>query len=356
MLIRSFEEFRDAVFAYRVPRIILTALDLDLFTVVGSRAWTIAELSKKLRASPRGMDILCRNLAAAGLLRKRNGLYRNGPAAADALNAKSPHYRGAYLELLRDQWNDWSQLTACVKRGKPVDRQDPDEPAYRRRFTWAMHHRSTAIAPKVAAQVDLRNARTLLDLGGGPGTYALAFLARNPRLRATVCDRAPALGVAREIAATHKAGDRLSYLPLDFMRKPVPGRYDVIWYSNVLHIYSPEENRGLFRRLLPALAPGGRLLIQDAFLLDREGLYPVEASLFAVTMLLFTERGNTYSIAETSRWLREAGYGRIRRVRMKKGAEDWEGGLLEASRPVARRETRARPAQSRGNSTGRSIR
>ncbi|HXF92717.1 MAG TPA: methyltransferase [Nitrospiraceae bacterium] len=343
MPIRSFEDFREAVFAYRLPRIILTALDLDLFTVVGSRSWTIAELSKEVDASPRGIDILCRNLAAAGLLRKRNGVYRNSRLAADALNANSPHYRGAYLQLLREQWNDWSQLTACVKRGKPVARQDPDDPAYRRRFTWAMHHRSTAIAPKVAAQVNLRDARTLLDLGGGPGTYALAFLARNPRLHATVCDRAPALGVARKIAASHRAGDRLSYLPLDFMREPVPGRYDVIWYSNVLHIYSPEENQALFRRLLPALAPGGRLLVQDAFLLDREGIYPVEASLFAVTMLLFTERGNTYSIAETSRWLREAGYVRVRRVRMKKGAEDWEGGLLEASRPAARRKTSAAP-------------
>ena len=157
-----------------------------------------------------------------------------------------------------------------------------------------MHHRTLEIAPAIAAQLHLEQAQTLLDLGGGPGTYALAFLPTNPRLRAAVCDREAALEVAKEIASTHKARRRLSYVPLDFCKEPIPGTYDVIWYSNVLHLYSPKENRAIFRRARAALKPGGRFIIQDAFLCDREGLYPTEASLFAVSMLLFTEQGNTY--------------------------------------------------------------
>jgi SAM-dependent methyltransferase len=102
----------------------------------------------------------------------------------------------------------------------------------------------------------------------------MAFLAKNPTLRATVCDRPAALDVAKEIAATHKAAARLSYVPLDIMMEDIPGTYDVIWYSNVLHIYGPKDNEALFRRVLTALNPGGRLLIQDAFLHDRNGLFP----------------------------------------------------------------------------------
>ncbi len=135
-----------------------------------------------------------------------------------------------------------------MKSGLPLDHDEPDEPDYRRRFTWAMHHRTLETAPKIAAQINLRGARTLLDLGGGPGTYAMAFLAKNPRLRATVCDRPAALDVAKEIASTHKAGARLSYLPLDLLTEAIPGAYDVIWYSNVLHIYSPQDNQAVFRR------------------------------------------------------------------------------------------------------------
>lgn len=329
--ISTFEDFRDAVSAYRLPRILLTALDLKLFAAMGGRSWRLPTLARRLRVSVRGLEILCRNLASAGLLIKRGGRYANGPLARTALNARSPQYRGAYLELLRGHCDDWSRLTEVVRKGRPVEHDDPDEPAYRRQFTWAMHHRAVTTAPEVAAQVSLHGAKTLLDLGGGPGTFALAFLARNPGLRATVCDRRPALQVARAIAARVPHGRRLSYLPLDFMSRPIPDRYDVIWYSNVLHIYSPADNQALFRRAAQALTPHGRLLIQDAFLLDRNGLYPEEANLFAVTMLLFTEGGNTYGIRETTNWLRDAGFRRVRPIRLRKGTGDWEGGLLEAS-------------------------
>jgi SAM-dependent methyltransferase len=338
--IRSFEDFREAVSRFRLPRILLSALELKLFTTIDDRRWTVPALARRLRVSIRGLDILCRNLGSAGLLIKQGEAYRNGELARTLLNARHPLYRGAYLDLIRSQWDDWSHLTNSVRTGRPVEHEDPDEPAYRRQFSWAMHQRSLEAATEVAAQVKLKGAESLLDLGGGPGTYALAFLARNPGLRATVCDRAPALDVAKEIAAPHRYGKRLAYLPLDFMKKAVPGTYDVIWYSNVLHIYSPEENQRLFRRLVPALKPGGRLFIQDAFLLDREGLYPDEANLFAITMLLFTEGGNTYKAGETAGWLREAGFDSVKPVKLKKGTGDWEGGLLEAR--VARRPDRRR--------------
>jgi SAM-dependent methyltransferase len=301
------------------------------------------------------MDILCRNLASAGVLIKKNGTYRNGKVAAATLNARSRDYRGGYIDLIRNHWNDWGRLTDAVRSGRPVpdDHDHPDDPAYRRQFSWAMHHRSLDVAPHVAEQIDLSGAGTLLDLGGGPGTYALEFLARNPALQATVCDRAPALEVAKEIASTVNHGRRLSYLPLDFMQEPLPGRYDVIWFSNVLHIYSPQENQRLFRKIAGALEPGGRLLIQDAFLLDKEGLYPQEANLFAVTMLLFTEAGNTYSLEETARWLRAAGFGTIRPLNVRNGTGDWEGGLLEATLSKSHPAARGRRSRSAASSARR---
>ncbi len=332
--IKDFEAFREAISAYRLPRIILTALDLDLFTVMGTKAWHLPNLAKRLRVSERGLDILCRNLASAGLLKKTKDEYRNSKLAQTELNQKSPKFRGAYVDLLRSQWEDWSQLTMSVKNGRPVDRDEPDNPAHRRRFSWAMHQRSRKTAPEVAAQLRFRGVRTLLDLGGGPGTYALEFLARNPNMHATVCDRSPALSVARTIAASLKHGTRLSYLPLDFMTNPLRGVFDVIWYSNVLHIYSPEENQRLFKRLVKNMSPKGRLFIQDAFTLDRQGLEPSEANLFAVTMLLFTETGNTYSMAETTQWLRQAGFRKVRPVPLRKGTGDWVGGIIEASHPT----------------------
>jgi cyclopropane fatty-acyl-phospholipid synthase-like methyltransferase len=347
--ITDFDGFREAITAYRLPRVIVSALELDLFTTVGTESWSITDLAKVLSVSERGLNILCRNLAMCGLLNKRGPLYRNNTFAATELNRSHPRCRGPYIDLLKDQWSDWSRLTDQVRTGLPVDHQKPEETDYRRRFTWAMHHRSVDVAARVAAQVSLRNVKSLLDLGGGPGTYALAFLKKNPTLSATVCDRPAALDVAREVAATEEAGKRLSYLSVDFMNEQVPGRYDVIWYSNVLHIYSVAQNQALFRRLHQALIPGGRLIIQDAFLHDKEGLYPKEASLFAVAMLLFTEQGNTYTIHETSSWLRQAGYSTVKPLKMKRGTEDWDGGLLQAVHSMSHRIQPALPRRSARN-------
>jgi SAM-dependent methyltransferase len=344
--IKTFEEFRDALSAYRLPRVILAALELKLFTVIGKRTWGLPDLARELKVSERGLSILCRNLAMTGLLHKKGNQYRNSRLAATALNADDPAYRGGYLDLITKHWTDWQRIMEVIRTGQPVDKDEPEAPDYRRNFTWAMHHRTLEIAPIIARQLSLKGAKTLLDLGGGPGTYAMAFLAKNPGLRATVCDRPAALEVAKEIAATEKAGKRLSYLPLDFLTEKIPGSFDVIWYSNVLHIYSMEQNQAVFRHAKDALAPGGRLIIQDAFLHDREGLFPEEASLFAVTMLLFTETGNTYSQAETRAALKEVGFGSVKLLKMKKGMEDWEDGILEAALPATHSRTRARRRRS----------
>ncbi|MCP9452604.1 MAG: methyltransferase domain-containing protein [Nitrospira sp.] len=351
--ITTFTEFREAVSAYRLPFVLLAALELDLCTVIGNRAWTIPELAKTLKVSERGLGILCRNLAMAGVLKKQGALYRNSKVGATALNAHHPTYRREYLALVRDHWSEWLRLPEAVKTGRPIKSETSDDPDWRRRFTWAMHYRTLELAPAIASQVKVGRARTLLDLGGGPGTYALAFLARHPRLQATVCDREAALEVARAIAATHPAGRRLSYLPLDFTRETIPGHYDVIWYSNVLHMYSPADNQAIFRRILAALEPGGRLIIQDAFLHDREGLYPAEASLFAVSMLLFTEAGDTYPAAEVTRWLKTCGFVRVRLLRLKQGTKDWEGGILEAVAPGPSSRKTAPRRESKENSTSR---
>ena len=99
--ITSLDTFRDLLTAYRLPPVILSALELDLFTALGKRARMVAPLAAELKVSERGLEILCRNLAMCGLLTKKGPRYRNSPFAATALNARDRAYRGAYLELLK---------------------------------------------------------------------------------------------------------------------------------------------------------------------------------------------------------------------------------------------------------------
>lgn len=293
------------------------------------RSWTIPELAKRVRVSQRGLAILCRNLASVGLLVRSESEYHLAPFSKRYLQETSPDYRGDYLLLMQRQWNEWSHLTESIRIGRPLESKEPETTEYRRSFSWAMHHRSIQPAKDVAQQVSLKTARSLLDLGGGPGTYALAFLAQNPRLHATVMDRPAALDVARMLAEQTTSGARLTYQSGDFLTERISGTYDVVWYSNVLHIYSPADNQKIFKKIKRILNPGGRLLIQDTFLDDPNELQPLESNLFAVSMLLYTERGNTYSVPDVREWLQRAGLTRSRVLHLKKGTGDWDGQLIE---------------------------
>ena len=327
--IRTMDDFRDVVYDFRLPRLLATALDLDVFTLMGHRFWTSKSLAKALHANERGVEILLRNLETAGLLKKRGTSYAGEKLSRTFLNRKSPDYQGDWLNLLHSQWENWSHLTNAVRTGKPIEQNGPDDPEYRRSFTWAMHQRSFKAARQVAAQLDLKNTKTLLDVGGGPGTYALEFLRKNSGLRAGIWDRAAALEVAREIAGPLRHAERLSYYPGDLFESPVPGRFDVIWMSNVLHIFSPAENTRLFRKLKRTLNSGGRLLIQDTFLMNKPGFDVTETNLFAVTMLLYTPTGNTYRAHEVRQWLKTCGLKKTRCLQLKKGTGDWDGIIIE---------------------------
>ena len=266
----------------------------------------------------------------------RQHLSQDSPYAATILNAEPPKYRGAYVELMKQQWTDWSQLTRTVRSERPVDHDEPEAPGYPRQFTWAMHHRSVDVAARVARQMKLNLVETLLDLGGGPGTYAMAFLARHPKLKATICDRPAALEVAKEIAARHKARKRLSYLPLNFMDEPLSGHYDVVWYSNVLHIYSPEENQALFRHVLPARFSRWADCHSGCISSRSRALQSRGRESFCREHVALYRAGRHLSLRDTARWLKAAGYVKIRPIKTKQGTEDWDGGLLEAARPVRR--------------------
>ncbi|MGD9851458.1 MAG: methyltransferase [Nitrospirales bacterium] len=331
--IHSFEQFRDAIYAFRVPRIMLTALELELFSKMGDRTWSLSSLAKRVGASQRGMEILCRNLSSIGLLEYKSGRYRSSKMARRYLNKHSQDFRGAYLELLQRQWEEWSKLTSGIRTGQPVDEDKPETPEYRQSFTWAMHERSVEAAQEVTRQLPLAKAHSFLDLGGGPGTYALYFLKRNPLLRATIMDRPAALEVAKTLAQRYRLQARVTLVPGDFLTEPIPGRHDVVWYSNVLHIYSPGENLKVFRGVKRRLQPGGRIFIQDVFIQDPHGPDSVEANAFAVTMLLYTKTGNTYSVQEVKGWLQRAGFSRTKIHRLKQGTGDWEGIILEGRIP-----------------------
>ena len=155
----------------------------------------------------------------------------------------------------------------------------------------------------------------VLDLGGGSGAYSIAFVRANPRATAEVLDLPDVIPLTQEYIRRAGLADRVHARAGDMLRDSLGTGFDLVLVSAICHMFSPEENRSLFQRAHAALAPGGRLLVQD-FILEPEKTAPRFATLFSLNMLVGTVGGASYSEQEYALWLTEAGFSEVNRVRL----------------------------------------
>lgn len=275
-------------------------------------------LAKELGLEARPATVLTTGLRAMGLVRQdaqgrleptdlaRNHLVPGGPLDVGdyvGLAAASPGVLGFVERLRSNRPAQHEGGAAFIYRDGTASAMEQEASA--RHFTLALAGRAKNVAPVLAQRFPLNGTRYLVDLAGGTGLYAIAYLLRHPDLRAAVVDRPEVLKVAGEMAAAHGVDDRLDLRPGDMFRDPLPAGTDAILLSNVLHDWDVPECRSLVRRCAEALPAGGTLLIHDVFLDDDLG-GPLPIALYSAALFALTE-GRAYSAAEYRSWLVEAG-------------------------------------------------
>jgi len=306
------DDLNERIRAFQGSRVVLTALELDMFTAVGDGAGAV-ELAARLDTDPRATGMLLNALASLGLLVKREGVFRNSPETARYFTAGSRDNARPALLHTAHLWQRWSTLTDCVRAGTAVAR---DEVAGRGQdwteaFIAAMHRNASERAPLVVRAVGAENLRRMLDVGGGSGAYSIAFAQANSALRADILDLATVEPIARRHIQQAGVADRVRVRAGDLRSDSLGEGYDLVFLSAICHMLSPGENLDLLRRCREALAPGGRIVIQD-FILEPDKTAPRFAALFALNMLVGTSGGSTYSEPEYAAWLGEAGFREIR--------------------------------------------
>ncbi|MBA4396336.1 MAG: SAM-dependent methyltransferase, partial [Syntrophus sp. (in: bacteria)] len=167
--------------------------------------------------------------------------------------------------------------------------------------------------PTVAAAIDLSQRRRLLDLGGGPGAYAVHFCKANPQLRATVFDLPETRPFAEKTIAKFGLADRIAFAEGDYLHDNIPGTCDVALLSHILHAEGPADCRNLIKKAVSLLQPGGLIIIHE-FILDNTMDSPLHPALFALNMLLGTPAGRSYSEEQLMDMLAEAHIRDIRRI------------------------------------------
>lgn len=307
------ETFRDLLrlaHGYTLAKVFFTANDLDLFSRLESGREAV-DLAFELGVDARALGLLLNALTAMGLLQKAGDHYRNAPVANEFL-VQGKNYRGSIFRHLHHCWEAWNELPQVLRAGHPLTAREADilgvREEWTRDFIRGMDDVTRELAPQVAAQLDFSDARILLDVGGGPGTYAAAFLETHPLLHEVrLFDLPGALEVGRERLAARGLLSRVHLIEGDFTRDEFGGGVDVVWISQVFHSRDEEGCRMLVEKAWRALNPGGWLAVHE-FLLDEEKTSPPSAALFAVHMLVMTEGGRAYSGSEILAWMQEVGF------------------------------------------------
>lgn len=304
-------EIVETASAFYASAVLFAALEAELFGCLQQTPDATAdEIAIRRNLSPRGARLLLDACVAIGLLRKMGERYANTPAAALSLVPGAPQDLTRAIRYNRDVYGAWGRLPDLVRTGKPVESPAlhlGDDPERTRRFVLAMHGRALGIGRAVVPLLDLAGCRNLLDLAGGPGTYAVLLAQANPGLSCTVLDLPPVAAVAAELIAQAGMSGRVRTLAGDYHTTPFPGGQDAVTIFGALHQESPDAIRDILRRAHAALVPGGRLFILD-MMTDATHTQPAFSALFAVNMALTTDHGWVFSDREISGWLAEAGF------------------------------------------------
>jgi len=290
-------------------KVLLTAVKLDVFGALAEGACTAADVSHRLQTDRKATETLMNALVSIGLLRKSGEQFLNAQETQDYLVKGSPKYAGHLLLLQEAEWDNWGKLESVVRTGRsPVKgHMFQTDPQLAENVLMVLHRVALQHAPALAKQIDLSRAQTLLDLGGGAGTHAMAFCQVYPALTTTVFDIPETLRTTERLIKEAGLEGRIRLRPGDFNRDDLGGPYDAVLMSDILHYQGAEANAALVRKVYGALAPAGRLIIKDRFL-DESGTSPAWTAVFAVHILVNTERGRCYTMADAIQWLKDAGF------------------------------------------------
>ncbi len=291
---------------YQRSMLLFAALDLDVFSILAKGPSDAARLARCLSADPRNLSILLNALVGVGLLGKRGKVYRN-KEIADRFLADGPLSKASILLHHLDCWPEWTTLGRKIRGGR---KQPGKKKGYQENFIRGMEDNSRERAVFIAKKIPLRKGERVLDLGGGPGTYAVEWAKRYPGTNVTVFDLPETLSITRKILEEKSASRQVALREGDFLRDRLGGPYDFVWISQILHAFSEKECLFLLRKVRRAIARGGRVAVQE-FLLDEDGTSPPGPAFFSVHMVAATEGGKAYTSGEVAAMLKIAGFRRI---------------------------------------------
>src|ERR1044071_903703 len=300
-------------------RIVQTAVELRVFEAFARESRTARALATELSLEPGACELLLNALAALKLLNKPDTMFSLAPAARQFLLESSPQYLGGMIRFESSLWRCWEALPQAIRSGNPARPADmyQADPRETEVFIGAMDSlvKARGDVDALANALDWQSVGEMLDVGAGPATYPIGLCRRFPGLRATIFDLPATLKITERRVRDADLSARVRLIAGDYRADPIPGTYDLIFLSNIIHGENMAVNETLMRKLAGSLKPAGRLIIKD-HILDESHAEPPVAAIFSMLMLLTTAGGRCYSLGEIRGWMERAGLSRVAEIKL----------------------------------------
>jgi O-methyltransferase domain/Dimerisation domain len=300
-------------------RIVQAAVELGIFDALEASPSSAAAIATSRKLNPQATELLLNALASLQLLKKQSETFSLADISKSYLLPSSPNYVGDMIRFESSLWHCWEKLPEAICSGKPVRsanmfQDDPDETAI---FINAMDSlvKARGDAEVIASLLNWDEVGELLDVGSGPATYPIALCKKFDHLHATIFDLPATLNVTQGFVREAGLEDRVRLIAGDYRKDTIPGDYDVIFLSNIIHGEDYANNESLIRKLTSNLTLSGRIVIKD-HILDDTRANPAVGALFSLLMLLTTDGGRCYSFSEVESWMKQSGLSRIEQINL----------------------------------------
>lgn len=313
--------------AFWPSKVLLTAVEVDLFSTLGNGQQTAAQLGKALGLHPRGTFDFFDALVALKFLDRDGdgpeGKYKNTPETAAFLDKKSPTYIGGLAEMLNSRlFGYWNNLGTALKTGQPQNEvkqggksifealyANPDSLS---EFLDAMTGFQAANFAMLAQKFDFSKYKTVSDVGGALALLSRIVAAHHPHLSFTSFDLPPVAPLAQKHISAAGMENRIKAISGDFLKDDLP-KADVVTMGNILHDWNLEHKKILIRKAYEALPKGGAFIAIENVIDDarRENAFGL---LMSLNMLIEFGDAFDYTGADFRSWCSEAGFQRFEMI------------------------------------------
>lgn len=314
------ERIMQLMWGYAPPLILEAALRHRLFDLLAEGARPLEQLQTETGVSMRGLRAVVNALVGLELLeRDPQRRYHLTPESATYLVRGKPDYRGGmFMHVSTQLLPKWMQLTEIVRTGKPAAsvNRETEGAAFFQKFVEDLYpfNRATAQAlAEVLKVAETNKPLRVLDLAAGSGVWGIVLAQHSPQVRVTAVDWPDVLQVTRRVAQREGVLDRFQFVAGDLHDVDFGSGHDIAIFGHILHSEGEARSRRLMRKTFAAQAPGGTAIIAE-YLLNDEHTGPPAGLIFAVNMLVNTDDGDAFSVAQIRDWLEEAGFVSVRTI------------------------------------------